>query len=199
MSNIQTQKQSITQDVLQNATATQQKDTRRIVRETILKDFGDDDAEYFFAVCEKLQLDPLTKQVHPSKHYDTQQSKYVLTIVVGIDGLRSLAERTGEYEGQTQVAYFDTEGKEYNVWTDLKMPPWAAKVGIYRKGFRDALYATALTRSYAQRKKDGGYTKFWAQMPEVMIAKVAEACALRKAFPQALSSLYVREEIAESI
>jgi hypothetical protein len=32
-----------------------------------------------------------------------------------------------------------------------------------------------------------------------MIAKVAEACALRKAFPQALSSLYVREEIAESI
>jgi hypothetical protein len=86
------------------------------------------------------------------------------------------------------------------VWKDVwlaNVAPAACRVGVYRKGFKSAVFGVVKFSSFVQKTKEGNPTSFWAKMPEVMIAKVAESHALRKAFPQEMSGLHVEEETAE--
>jgi phage recombination protein Bet len=170
-----------------------------LLKRTICKDSTNDEFAMFVNQCKRTGLDPFAKQIHAVMRQDYKLNKKVMSIQVGIDGFRLVAQRSGDYEGQTPVQWCGSDG----VWADVWLKPdypHAAKVGVYRKGFRDALYATALWSEYHQGfMKDGQWTigPMWKQMPVLMLAKCAEALALRKAYPAELSGLYSPEEMSQ--
>lgn len=163
-----------------------------LITETVAKGATIYELQLFLYTAKRVGLDPLTKQIHFIKRRTRQPDgtyKEVGTIQTGIDGYRAIAERTGTLAG-IDDATFDTE---------TEVHPNKATVTVYRmvSGQRVGFTASARWSEYAQQY-NGKIGGLWAKMPYLMLAKCAEALALRKAFPNDLSGLYTNEEMTEA-
>lgn len=157
---------------------------KQLIKSVIAPGCTTDELKLFAYYCQRTRLDPFSRQIYAIKRGNK------MTVQAGIDGLRSIAERTQELGG-SQNFWCGEDGEWKDVWL-AKTPPAAAKCVVYRKGASRPFVGIALLRDYNTGQN------LWAKMPSVMLAKCAEAQALRKAFPADLSGLYVSEEMDQA-
>lgn len=159
------------------------------------------DLDVFMHYCQRTGLDPFTRQIYMIGRNVRQGNQWVTrwTIQTAIDGARLIARRAADRDGSTYSTsgpfWCGTDGKWVDVW--LKpTPPAAAKYVVHYKGGD----FTGVVRydAYKAVNKKGEVIGLWGKMADTMLAKCAEALALRKAFPQDLSGLYVSEEMQQA-
>lgn len=123
----------------------------------------EEELEEFLLVAEGYGLDPIRKQIFATRR------KRQLVIAPTIDGLRYLAARTRELDGQDEPRYGPTGTAGVSEW---------CSVTVYRKGCRRGFTAIVYWAEYAR----GNPTDTQREMPRLMLTKATESQALRKAF-----------------
>ena len=161
------------------------------------------DLAVFLHQCQRTGLDPFTRQIYMiGRRQRDSRGNYVTkqTIQTGIDGFRLIARRVADRRHErleeTDTLWCGEDGEWHDVWLK-KVPPTAAKATIIRGDSKFS--AVALFSEYCPTRLDKTTgqqvpTGVWMTKPALMIAKCAEALALRKAFPQDLSGLYTPDE-----
>lgn len=147
---------------------------------------NDIEMDVFMGAAHRYGLNPLANQIYPQIRNDRKNGDRSMVIATGIDGYRTLADRTGCYAGNDDPVFDDPDG-----------PPKKATVTVYKVvgGVRCPFSATARWDQYVP----GGNMDFmWRKMPHLMLGKVAEALALRKAFPAAMAGIYTTEEMEQA-
>lgn len=151
-------------------------DQLQLITNTVARGATRDELNLFLYRCKEMQLNPLK----PGQIYFIKYGSQA-TIVVGIDGFRSNAARTGKHV--------------------------STKRGVIRNEKGELIAGTCLVKRRDERNEiqeyyeESPFAEFnnpknpkWQSMPETMIKKVAEAAALRMAYPDDLGGIYIEEE-----
>lgn len=155
----------------------------------------------FLHLCARSNLDPFAREIYLIGRWDKDapnNTRY--TAQTGIDGYRHIAERTNEYAGKEGPWWCGPDGQWVDVWLSDK-PPSAARISVFRKGRERPFEATVAFREFAPYYKKNGQDllmPMWVKMPAHMLAKCAEALAIRQAFPRQAAGIFVTEEMHQA-
>lgn len=147
--------------------------------------------QVFAATCAAHGLSPYKREIYLVK-YGTQYNT-----IVGIDGLRAKAARTGQLAGRDDAQFNRKADGSYLTAYEVRSKgetPITCTVTVYRvmSGQKHAFTKTVLWAEYAPANLSGK----WKSMGFNMLEKCAEAAALRMAFADETAGLHVEEESA---
>ena len=171
----------------------------------------------FMHVAAQLGLDPLRKQIYAFVFNKDKPDSRRMSIVVGIDGFRSVAKRSGEYRPDTRAPRFtyDLELKNdainplglvsaevsvfqwsHDAWHEVTAVAYWDEFapivdgGDWQENERGKRFFKKDGTRMLDPKKDA-----WRKMARIMLSKCAEAQAIRRAWPEDLSAIYSDEEM----
>ena len=163
-----------------------------------------EDLAYFMLVCSQYNLNPLKKEIYAVYQRQNVNGQWIekLEPIVSIHGLRSLARRsknpTYAYTGKAVFDYKDTEKNKLDsatveVFGRFDGSNEAVKIGEYT-AYYDEFAKTHTSDDNYGKYRAGDAMGTWKTMPRVMLAKCAEANAIRSIFD--IGGVYVEEEMS---
>ena len=165
-----------------------------------------EDLAYFMLVCRQYNLNPLKKEIYAVYQRSKVNGQWVekLEPIVSIHGLRQLARRsknpTYAYTGKAVFDYKDAEkikldSATVEVFGRFDGSFEAVKIGEYTAYYDEFAKTHASDDEYGKYRA-GDAMGTWKTMPRVMLAKCAEANAIRSIFD--IGGVYVEEEIGRT-
>lgn len=191
----------------------------QLVRATVAQDLAPAELDLFIHMCRQWRLDPLRRQIYA--HVYTRNKKdgdeWVKTrnvvYVTGIDGYRTIADRTGSYRpGQRSVeiseAVRNPKSNPQGI-VSATAAVWKFAHGEWHE-FSETVYWDEFApikerweeNQNGTRQPTGEFTLDtsgnWGRMGRVMLQKCAEAQALRRGWPDEYGNLYISEEMDQA-
>lgn len=170
-------------------------ETLKVLKMTIAHDATDAEFKMFVEFCKSTGLNPYKKEIwfiktKEKRFTDKRTGEQVVVpakvqMMTGINGFYAIANDHPHYDGMEEVEFQYADNAKY---------PLEAKAKVWRKDRRFPSVGIARWDEYfpgASTGKPG----IWETKPFMMLSKVAESIALRKAFPQELNGLYTQEEM----
>lgn len=185
----------------------------QLIRNTVARDCNPMEFDLFVTVARNAGLDPFRKQISAIVFSKDNPDKRRMSIITTIDGLRVIAARSGRYRPDEDEPVFEIDPAAKSPTNPLGLVKAVVKIYVadaMREGGWKPVTGVAYWDEFAPIKDEWAYDQSqgrraptgkqtldgqWPKMPRIMLAKCAEAQALRKAFPEDMSSLYEAAEL----
>ena len=159
-------------------------DKLSFLKQHYAKDATDMEFDHFIGVCRSRGLNPEAKHIYFLKFKNKKTGVSNVSHVLSIGAYRLIAQRAGVYAGSSEPIF--------NIGSDGKPVSCTVTVSkIVKNQICEFTGKAFLSEQMAIASSDA----MWNKMPFAMLEKCAEAKALRKAFPEDLSGLYLKEEM----
>jgi len=187
----------------------------QLVKRTVAQDLLPAELDLFIHMCRRWRLDPLRRQIYAhvyqrKKKGDDGKWATVRNVVyvTGIDGYRTIADRTGNYRpGQRSVEMSDgarnADSNPLGI-VSATASVWKLSHGEWHE-FSETVYWDEFAPLKDEWKNDAKTGKRvldtsgqWGKMGRVMLQKCAEAQALRRGWPDEYGDLYTSEEMDQA-
>lgn len=133
-----------------------------LVKRTAAKDCNEDEFNQFVSVCRDLGLSPLRKQIYAFVFNKTDNERRNMALVVGIDGGRSIAARSGNYRPDDKPPHWDIQESAKNPLTNPHGVV-SCTVGVYHRPTRNDPFERITA------------TVFWDEFAPIMRSADADA------------------------
>lgn len=174
---------------------------RKLITDVLCRGANPVEIEFFMNVAERLKLDPFKRQIHAMKR--KVEGKDVMQFMVSIEGLRSIASRCKTHDGKDAYAGNSKPTFTYDKKGNLE----SAEVTVLRivqgepRQFTAEVFYSECVQMKGvwenNRKVGETPNSFWEKRPKGQLGKCAEAAALRKAFPEETSGVYIEDELPD--